>query len=424
MKQLITIGFLSFRLALCAQPAANPAHFNHFVFRVPEGWRGAQIADYYVVAPPDLGPGELLTYFLMPPSDAMDFDQVADATIREVALRLGGRPVRDGFGPGPLYVKENSARHAKGWEYSLGHGLAQGVAGKDAVGLDQLVNYYIGVFLVKLNGRMERAVFISKDFRANFQDCRTYLKPAYEPVISHFFFDMEFDDWTDAQSIPGKISHAGISDLWVGLAYFEGSEGSALSEGSMKVTYLAFFDNGQVYYNKELPKKGLRHLDPFAESGHFPRWWGTYTYHDGAGVIRLSYATIPFSIKEGKIYLDIYRSSIPYNRTPVPDGMSLEGSWCEHANGLGNPACIRFSGDGHFSDQGVVSRIEHSVDNCYRSIPGQGQGTYEIRDNSILFRYDNGFTYQAAFSGLNLQKGDRSPHEIHLGFHDDTFIRN
>src|SRR4029077_15930667 len=60
MKLLLTVGIILCRLALWAQPAVTPTHFNHFVFRVPEGWRGAQIADYYVIAPPDLGPGELL----------------------------------------------------------------------------------------------------------------------------------------------------------------------------------------------------------------------------------------------------------------------------------------------------------------------------------------------------------------------------
>jgi hypothetical protein len=64
------------------------------------------------------------------------------------------------------------------------------------------------------------------------------------------------------------------------------------------------------------------------------------------------------------------------------------------------------------------------VDNCFLTIPNQGQGTYEIRDNSILFRYDNGFNYQAAFSGLDLRKGDRLPLELYLGFHDDKFKRN
>jgi len=286
-----------------------------------------------------------------------------------------------------------------------------------------LVVYYFGIFLVKVNGRTERAVCVSKDFRSNFQTCRTYLNPMYEPVIRNFFFDLEFDDWTDGNAYPGRISHTGIGDVWTGLAYFEGSTGQALFEGSVKATYLVFFDNGQVYYNKELPKQGLHHINSFTESGLHPRWWGTYTYHDGAGEIRLSYLTIPFSLKDGKLYLEMYNTSIPYGRNPVADGMTLEGSWCESATSLGKPACIRLSADGRFSDGGVILRIEHSVDNCFRPIPAQGQGSYEIRGNSILFRYDNGFTYQAAFSGLNMQRGDRSPQQLYLGFHDDVFTR-
>lgn len=375
------------------------------------------------MAPPDLVAGELLTYILLPPLAESDLDRAAETTVREVAFSLGARPVREGFGPGPLYVKENRTRHAKGWEYSLGHGMAQAVSGKDAVGLDILVVYYFGIFLVKVNGRIERVVYISKDFRSNFQTCRTYLNPAYQPVVKNFFFDLEFDDWADANKNPGKVSHTGICDLWSGLAYFEGSTGQALFEGSVKATYLVFFDNGQVYYNKELPKHGLDHINSFTESGLYPRWWGTYTYHDGIGEIHLSYLTIPFSLKDGNLYLDLYKTSIPYGRNPVPDGMTLQGSWCEAATGLGKPACISLTGDGRFSDEGVILRIEHAVDNCFRTIPEQGQGSYEIRGNSILFRYDNGSSYVAAFSGLNMGKGDRSPRELYLGSHDDVFSR-
>lgn len=403
---------------------AGQNHFGHFIFRMPEGWRSSlQEGGYFMMAPPDLVAGELLTYILLPPLAESDFDRAAETTIREVAFSLGAKPIREGFGSGPLYVKENRARHAKGWEYALGHGMAQAVAGKDAVGLDQLVVYYFGIFLVKLNNRMERAVYVSKDFRSNFQTCRTYLNPVYEPVVKNFFFDLEFDDWTSGRIEPGRVSHNGISDLWCGLAYFEGSTGQALFEGSVKATYLVFFDNGQVYFNKELPKRGLHHVNTFTESGLYPRWWGTYTYHDGAGVISLSYMTIPFSLKDGRLDLDLYKTSIPYGKSTVSDGMTLNGSWCEAANGLGKPACISFTGDGRFFDQGVILRIEHPVDNCFRLIPDQGQGTYEIKGNSILFRYDNGFTYQAAFSGLNMQGGERSPRELHLGYHDDVFTR-
>ncbi|HTR29376.1 MAG TPA: hypothetical protein VMH27_08895 [Puia sp.] len=421
MKKLLTIGIVAGQLILRAQSPTGPSHFNHILFRIPEGWSSRQLGPWFALTPPDLANGEFLSYFLLPPAGDNSFAEVAEATIREVATIMGGKPIRESFGQGPVFVKENEARHAKGWEYSIGHGLFQAVAGKDAVGLDQILTYYTGVFLARINGRIERVVFVSRDFRAHMETCRTYLKPAYEPVIRNFFFSLEFDDWNDRSAAPGKITHTGISDIWDGLAYFEGSEGQGLFEGSVKATYLAFFDNGQVYYNKELPLHGMREINSFTEAGLNSRWWGTYTYRDGTGTITLPYVTIPFSLKDGKIYLDIYKSHIPFRRTPVTDGMRLEGTWSEAATGFGNPASIRFTGEGQFVDQGVVLRIEHPIGNCFPSTPLQGEGHYEIKDNSIVFRYDNGLVRQAAFSGLGMQRQDASPGEIHLGFHDDTF---
>lgn len=395
--------------------------FIHFIFDVPAGWKTTNQPTFFAITPPDLAAGEIFSYVMLTPIHDAGFAQAAETTINEIATSLSGKPSYEISGSGPYYVKENEGTYAKGWEFSKGHALVISKNGKDAFGLDQLITWYVGVFLAKINSRIERVVFISKDVRRNFLDCRTYLKPAYEPVIKNFFFDLEFDDWKDAGLHPGKITHTGISSQWQGLAYFEGSEGQTFSEGSEKVTYLAFFDNGQVYYNKQLPKRGFLNINTYSEAAVNPRWWGTYTYQNGSGVIKLPYETIPFTLKDGKIYLDIYKTKIPYEPSLVPDGMHLNGTWCEKSVFNSKPACISFTNNGQFTDNRIVLRIEHPIDICFQAAPESGQGTYIIEDNSILFQYDNGFSYQAAFSGLNIQGKNPSPNEIHLGFNDDTF---
>ena len=395
--------------------------FNHFIFDVPAGWKTTNQPTFFAITPPDLAAGEVLSYMMLKPVADAGFDQAAETTINEIAAGLGGQPSHEISGSGPFYIKENEGTYAKGWEFSKGHALVISKNGKDAFGLDQLITWYVGICLAKINSRIERVVFISKDVRRNFLNCRTYLKPAYEPVIQNFFFNLEFDDWKDAGLRPGKITHNGISGQWQGLAYFEGSEGQTFSEGSGKTTYLVFFDNGQVYYNKQLPKRGFLNINTFSEAAINPRWWGTYTYQNGSGVIKLSYETIPFTLKDGKIYLDIYKTKIPYEPSLVPDGMHLNGTWCEQSVFNGKRPCISFAGNGQFTDNGIVLRIEHPIDNCFQPAPESGQGTYDIKDNSILFHYNNGFTCQAAFSGSNIQAGNPSPNEIHLGFNDDIF---
>src|SRR5579859_6416313 len=121
MKTLLTITFILCRLVLRAQSADGPSHFNHILFRVPEGWSSRQLGPWFALTPQDLATGEFLSYFLLPPAGDNSFGEVAESTIREVATIMGGKPIRESFGQGPLFVKETEARHAKGWEYSIGH---------------------------------------------------------------------------------------------------------------------------------------------------------------------------------------------------------------------------------------------------------------------------------------------------------------
>ncbi|MDP4264184.1 MAG: hypothetical protein Q8941_16770 [Bacteroidota bacterium] len=398
-------------------------HFNHMLFKIPPGWKTAQQGNLFMMTPPDLEPDEMLSYIFLPSVTDTSFNDVAVSTLKEVATGMNGEAVQEQiFGKGPLYIQENEGKYGKGWEFSKGHGTIRlAYPDPNSPGVNKYEFYSAGVFLAKIHSRIERVIYISKDIRRGFNENSTYRKPTYESIIKNFFFDLDFDDWTNAKVNPGKITHTGISHLWGGLAYFEGSLGQTFFEGSVKATYLVFFDNGQVYYNKELPKEGLLNINTFTQAAIYPRWWGTYTYQDGAGVIKLLYVTIPFTLKDGKVYLDIYQKKIPYDLLPAPDDMKLNGTWCEHAEYDGKKACISFTGNGQFTDNGVISRIEHQINNAFHSIPGSGQGNYEIKNNSIIFHYSSGLTYQAAFSGLNIQKGNPSPNEIHLGYNDDVF---
>ncbi len=398
-------------------------HFNHFIFKTPGGWKSNQQKDFFMMTAPNLETDEMLFYVMLPPSADTSFDNAGEAALKEMATGMNGEAVQEQiYGKGPLYIKENADRYSKGWEFSLGHGIIR-LASPDPnnPAINQYVFYHAGVFLVKIHARMERVMYISKDIRRGFAENSTYRKLAYEQVIKNFFFDLDFDDWNNTKTNSGLITHSGVSNLWGGLAYFEGSLGSVYTVGSVKATYLAFFNNGQVYYNKELPKEGFNQINTYTQAALFPRWWGTYTYQNGAGVIKLSYTTIPFTLKDGKIYLEMYQKKIDYSAMPNPDGIMLEGNWCGAGVYNGKTACIRFTANGQFEENGVIKRVEHEINTAFNSIPESGQGTYEIKNNSIIFHYSNGFTYQAAFSGLSLQKGSTSPAELHLGYLDDVF---
>lgn len=406
-------------------PAANGStvHFNHLIFKIPPGWKSNQQKDFLMMTAPNLATDEMLFYVMLSPTAETDFDNAGTNALKEMATAMNGEAVQEQiYGKGPLYIKENQDRYCKGWEFSIGHGnIRLAYTNPNSPGINSYVFYHAGVFLVKINNRMERIMFVSKDIRRGFADNSTYRKQSYEQVIKNFFFDLDFDDWTNTKAASGLITHNGVSHLWGGVAYFEGAMGSVYTVGSVKATYLALFNNGQVYYNKELPQEGFDQINTYTQAALYPRWWGTYTYQNGAGVIKLSYTTIPFTLKDGKIFLDMYQKKIDYIAMPDVDGMKLDGNWCGAGAVSGETACIHFTANGQFQEKGVIKCIEHEINTAFNSIPESGEGTYEIKNNSIFFHYKDGFTYQAAFSGLKLQGKDAAPAAIHLGYSDDVF---
>lgn len=420
MKPVVsTILFLILHHLILAQNSTT--HFNHLLFTVPVGWTSNQQGGFLEMHPSDLEKDEMLTYLFLPPANDTSFANVALQTINEVTTGVGGQSYKEDLnGSGPLYVINNQGKYIKGWEYSTG---------RSHIRLQHSVNngiidywfYYLGIFMVKINNRIERVVFLSRDLRRGFDQNSTYRKPAYENIVRDFFYSLEFDDYTDAKYTPGKVTNTGISHVWGGVSYFEGATGSTFNVGSMQGTYLIFFNNGQVFLNAELPLHGLNDINSYVQAATYPRWWGTYTYKDGAGVIKLSYETIPFTLENSKIMLSHYQTKIPYQQIVSLDDAKLNGNWCSQGLYGSKIICINLSPDGHFNDNGVIHNIEHNINNCFTGAPQSGEGTYEIKNNSILFHYSNGIVNQAAFSGLRMASSDSSPKELHLGYHDDVF---
>jgi len=423
---LLLLAILSSQFIL-AQPKTNaPAdgltHFGHLLFQTPPGWKTMQQADVFIMLPTDLAPDELLTYIIGAPVSDTNFERVAISTIKELATGLNGEAIGENiYGPSPLYVKQNEGRYIKGWEYSMGHGHIRVKYRAPNSTIDNYQFFYVGLFLVRLNGRVERITFLSKDIRRGPSENSTYRKPIYDAVVSNFFFDLEFDDWKDAPCAPGKITGTGIVRQWGGTAFFEGGTGPVYTVGSIKGTWLIFFDNGQVYYNADLPLHGLQQVNTWAESVIYPRWWGTYTYANGKGTIHLSYETVPFTLHGDSLWLELYRTRLPYSPFPSFSDLRLKGKWCGPVNGAGSQPCIALTLDGRFSDDGVIHRIEHPINDPFTGSPATGQGHYTISDNSIRFTYDNGYTSQVAFSSFGIAPGNPAPTELHLGYHDDRF---
>lgn len=419
-KYLLFSGFLLLTRQLSAQdqPAPESAgqlHIGHCIFSVPAGWKTTQQAGLLAMTAPDLGPEEGLTFLLLPPTTDANFLSAADATMNLLATSMQGQAVQQNYSTHALYFELHSGRCGKGWDYSFGTGVIHVPYKNPNDPYTTTINFTVGVFLAKVNGRIERTVYISKDYRCGIYGTTTAYKWIYDPVISDFFFEMRFDDWPESHTPRGKITNTGPSGVWSGVAYIPASFG-ANQAGRYDAAVFVLFDNGQVYYSAEWPRHGLLDINTISEAANNPDHWGTYTCQDGAGVMKISWQTLPFTLRDGKLISTISGTPRPFDRMPPMEDTRLDGAWCEY-NGA---ACIRFTAAGRFEDNGVICRAEHMPTTCNEALPQQGQGNYEIKDHSILFHYSTGLTTRVAMSGLGLQKGNPSPDKLFLGWKNDV----
>lgn len=74
----------------------------------------------------------------------------------------------------------------------------------------------------------------------------------------------------------------------------------------------------------------------------------------------------------------------------------IAGNWC-----LSDGHCIRLTGgdSGRFEDTGAVRILEHST-YPFPESPVRGEGMYEVRDHTLVLRYDSGPEIRVAFPGI------------------------
>ncbi len=390
--------------------ASGLVHFNHFLFTVPNGWKAGQMGNFYSMTPGNASGNEQLIFLLFPPVTGSNFKDAGNTAITQLAASIGGQAKGFGSGDGSVYEASNEGLYKKGWEFSMGSGTIQV---NNMTDFSKSMTFDVGVFLAKINGRIERVLYLSKNFKCDGVSTTSSYKAAYEPVITNFFFDLRFDDWNDAKVSQGKVANSGISYVWSGVSYVNKGLNTM---GTYDASFFILFDNGQAYYNTKFPLHGLFNLNTIAAAANDPQYWGTYTYRNGSGEINISYRKIPFTIKGNELVAEMNSTTRSFEKLPVIDDARLEGTWCSTSlNG-----CISFTKDGKFSDNGVVRSLEHLPTSCNAAAPVSGEGTYEIKSNSLLFHYNNEIIIQTAVSGLNIEKTNASPDKLFLGPYSDV----
>jgi len=416
----LVLPVFHFLSAQPANPAANPSanplgngaltHVGHFIFRAPEGWKTNQQGNLFTMIAPDAAPDELLSFLLLDPATDTGFQSVADATLSQLAVALNGEVIPQVSVGHPLYFEMYSGRCLKGWDYSWGNGRIRIKVMKGNDPYPSWIEFTVGLFLARLNGRIERVCYLSKDYKCGVLQTTTSFKWTYERVIDDFFFNLRFDDWTDANVRPGRFNNAGVTGVWSGVAFFEGAYRA--------VTFI-LYDNGQACYNTTWPRPGLANLNTIVAAGNDPPHWGTWTFQGGSGVMKISYQTIPFSIQGEKMTASMNNSTREFKRMPILDEVRLNGSWSMY----GGAISISFTADGHFEDAGVFRELQHRPTTCNDVVPEKGRGTYEIHNHSIFLHYSDGFATQMAIAELGLQKGVCSPDQLVMGWDNNSLTK-
>jgi len=210
---------------------------------------------------------------------------------------------------------------------------------------------------------------------------------------------------------PAPIVSGGVAGGIVGVW-----SGAAMSSGDLKVHHAVFFANGAAYFGPSFPLRGLLDIDIAAERSVAARYWGTYTFGGGAGVLTMPYGAIPMrGLERGALELTTNRTAHKYFRTVMPDTATIAGNWC-----LSGGECLRLvgRGTGRFEDGGAVRVLEHSTSPSPQS-PARGVGAYVLRDNTLVLRYDGGKEMRIAVPGV----ASGSSQELVLSFNLDVLTR-
>jgi hypothetical protein len=190
----------------------------------------------------------------------------------------------------------------------------------------------------------------------------------------------------------------------------------------LEVFVPVFFDNGQVYFGDKFPTEGLNELNTRIPPELYPRNWGTYTFSNGKGVLKMPFADIPFRIENNKLTVTKNQMDWHFYKLNAVDGARFSGTYTM-SESYGIHPVITFTADGKFNDNGVIRTLLHEGNTCINPAVKPGSGTYEVEDHSITFNYADGRKIKIAFLGTGYDRNNPSPPILRMSFNEDPMNR-
>ncbi|MEK6697827.1 MAG: hypothetical protein AABZ10_02175 [Nitrospirota bacterium] len=222
-----------------------------------------------------------------------------------------------------------------------------------------------------------------------------------------------------------SLSGTGVAGVWMGFVTTVMGFNKPMSTGKPQPRWRVFLNNGVLL--TQMPNDGLLALDLAARAANKNQdpHWHEYTFAGSSGATRKAGTTVSWRLdllKPNELRMNAggpillpgafsnqmswtYENAVFY-RCPRVDGLRLDGSWTTwydpkdpqlESMAPGQRPIIHFRRDGHFVDDGVFSAFgtgrPGGVDN-------PGRGTYELRNYTLILRFDDGRVRNEAFTGL------------------------
>jgi hypothetical protein len=394
--------------------SAGAGKFGLMNYNPPPGWSHQVFSDGVVFKPLDLPQGEHLAMQIMQPLNfSGTMEQALQKSFDEAAAMYNGTKMNY-LGEGN-YKKEQAKKSFQGWEYIRCNG------GVRIGGGDYPPEYGLDLFVIKINNRFERvAVLKSRTINRSCSMSSFYAddRQHYKNAVDNLLFSIQFTDGQEPLIQPGTTDGGGIMGVWQGISM----QTSASSGIRYNVYTPVFLSNGQAYFGSKFPSEGLHELDTRIPPELYRRDWGTYTFSNGRGVLKMPYANIPLRMEGSSLIITANQTDHKFYQLPSVDGARFSGTYTM-SESYGIHPIITFTADGKFNDNGVVRTLYHDGNTCINPGVKPGSGAYEVKDYTITFNYSDGRKLKIAFLGTEYDIKNQSPAVLRMSNNEDLLTR-
>jgi len=404
------------------QTNGGSGKFGSMTYTIPPGWKVTKYPDGDILSPADIPTGEFLEIWVQ---SSMNFsgtmEQALQKSYNETVVNMKASLMNDVNGGN--YAKQNAKISFRGWEYIRCAG------GIHLGGGEYPPEYGLELFVIKVNGRFEKISITKSRRNCSYSTYYSSDRLKYYNDIESFLFSLQFPDWKEPVVKKGIPNGDGIAGVWQGISMSVGTpKPGAVLGAELKVKQLIFFSNGQAFFGTNFPAEGLDELNTWMRAENNRRDWGTYSFSNGNGVLKLPYGDVPLRMENGKLIITTSKTDHGFIKTKNVDGARFNGTYALSSKNFlgeetGKTPLISFTADGRFTDNGALKILVHESVDCLNAAKEPGSGTYEIRNYSILFNYSDGRKIKIAFMGDGYDKNNQSPSTLSLSFNEDVLRR-